>query len=298
MELPDPDTLRCFEAAATKPTFRAAAERVHLSPAAFSGRIRQLESLLDVTLFERTTRRVVLTAAGRRLLPHVRRALRELARCGEVARDEDARVPFTLVLGTRYELGMSWLVPAIADLRESRPERKLELYFADSPDLLRRVALGRLDAMISSARLVDAGLAYALLHEERYVLVASPDLLEARPLAGPEDAPRHVLLDIHRDLPLFRYFQDARSGQERWAFADSELLGTIGPVRHRVLEGAGVAVLPRYFVQPDLDAGRLREVFPDTEPERDWFRLVWREGHPLDDELRALAGELAERPLK
>jgi LysR family glycine cleavage system transcriptional activator len=295
--LPDLDSLRCFEAAATLLNFRAAAERVHLSPAAFSNRIQRLESELAAPLFERTTRRVALTDAGRRLLPQARVALAEAARCAAVVHDAHAVPPHTLVLGTRYELGMSWIVPALAELRRARPERRLELFFGDSADLLRRLAREQVDAMVSSVRLTDAGLTYARLHEERYCFVARPSLLDTSPLDSPRDAGRHCLLDIHGDLPLFRYFLDARPRAEAWEFGDTEFLGTIGAVRYRVLEGAGVAVLPRYFVEPDLKSGALTAVLPDFEPVTDAFRLVWRRGHPLEDSLRLLATELAARPL-
>jgi LysR family glycine cleavage system transcriptional activator len=296
--LPDLESLRCFDAAATLLNFRAAAERVHLSPAAFSTRIQRLESDLDAQLFERTTRRIALTDAGRRLVPQARAALAEARRCATVVHDSGSALPFTMVLGTRYELGLSWIVDALADLRAARPERRIDLFFGDSADLLRRLRRDQLDAMVSSVRLTDAGLTYARLHEERYCFVASPELIEREPMTRPEDAANHRLLDIHGDLPLFRYFLDARPRAESWVFRDTEFLGTIGAVRHRALESAGVAVIPRYFVAPDLAAGRLSALLPELEPVVDAFRLVWRRGHALDDELRALGAELSARPLK
>src|SRR5687768_3422716 len=129
MILPDLESLRCFEAAAVHLSFRVAAAQVALSPAAFSDRIRRLEEVLDTRLFERTTRRVVLTPAGRRLLPQARRCLEEARRCLDAVREDGTRTPFEIVLGTRYELGLSWLVPALDGLRDARPERTVHLYF-------------------------------------------------------------------------------------------------------------------------------------------------------------------------
>src|SRR3954469_3932106 len=71
----DFDSLRCFDAAATTLNFRAAADRIHLSPAAFSDRIRRLEEELGATLFVRTTRHVVVSDAGQRLLPLAREVI-------------------------------------------------------------------------------------------------------------------------------------------------------------------------------------------------------------------------------
>lgn len=294
--LPDLESIRCFEAAASQPSFRAAAAQVGLSPAAFSDRIRRLEETLAVRLFERSTRHVALTDAGRKLLPQARRALAEVRRCAAVVR-EDRAPPFELVVGTRYELGLSWLVPALGDLAAARPERTLHLYFGDGPDLVERLVEGRLDCFVASIRLTRADLDYALLHAERYVLVGAPALLAERPLEGPSQAAAHVLLDTHRDLPLFRYFLDARPPAEVWGFGGREVLGTIGAVRHRALAGAGVGVLPEYFVRDDLAAGRLAALAPPEGLQADHFRLVWRRGHVLADELRALADALRVRPL-
>lgn len=295
--LPDLESLRCFEAAAAHRNFRIAAESVALSPAAFSDRIRRLEEVLGARLFERSTRRVALTPAGERLLPQARRCLEEARRCA-LAVSGRAAPPFALTIGTRYELGMSWLVPALAELRAARPERTLHLYFGDGTDLIDRTLRGRLDACVASLRLTRADLEYAPLHEERYAFVAAPCLLSARPLARPEAARDHVLLDVHADLPLFRYFLDARPGHEVWAFGGREYLGTVAAIRHRLLEGAGVAVLPRYFVAADLAAGTLVEPHPDAALQSDAFRLVWRHDHPLADELRALGDALRQRPLR
>jgi len=197
-----------------------------------------------------------------------------------------------LTIGTRYELGMSWLVPALAPLKKAHPERKVHLFFGDSADLLDRLGRGIVDCVVTSARLTAPGLGYALLHNERYCFVGAPRLLQKTPLHAPDDAAAHTLIDAHRDLPLFRYFLDARPAEESWTFGDLSYLGTIGAVRHRVLEGAGVAVLPHYFIERDLARERLVEVMPRAELQEDFFRLVWRDDHALADELAALAAEL------
>ncbi|MFZ5468400.1 MAG: LysR substrate-binding domain-containing protein [Myxococcota bacterium] len=289
------ESLRCFEAAAAQLNFRAAAAAVALSPAAFGERIKRLEEQVGAALFERTTRRVALTAAGERLLPQAQRALEEARRCLGAA--TEAPVPFELTVGTRFELGLSWLTPALGRLRTARPERRLHLAFGDSPVLLEGIRRGTMDCAVSSVRLTGGDFRYELLHEERYALVASARLLAGTPLRRFGDAPAHRLLDLHADLPLFRYLLDARPATERWEFSEVEYLGTIGAVRYRVLEGAGVAVLPRYFVRADLAAKRLVEPFR-AKLQPDHFRLIWRAGNPRERELRALAAELRTLPLQ
>lgn len=288
------DDLRAYDLLAQTLSFRAAAARAHLSPPAFSDRVARLEDTLGVRLFERTTRTVRLTAAGARLLPHARRVLAAHEVFVRAASEQVAA--FELVIGTRFELGLSWLTPALDTLRAAHPERTIHLHVGDGPDLLEALRKGRIDAMVTSLRLDPTELVSVPLHPEAYVFVGAPELLAATPLGGPTDAPAHTLCDTAASLPLFRYFID-RVGGAVWPFARRELLGGIGAVRFRVLRGAGVAVLPRYFVDADLQAGRLVEILPETPPLADSFRLAWRHGHVRGDELVALAEELCAIPL-
>jgi LysR family transcriptional regulator, glycine cleavage system transcriptional activator len=293
----DLESLRCFVHAAAQLSFRVAAKACALSPAAFGDRIRRLEEELRAPLFERTTRKIALTAAGERLLPQARRCLDEAERC-RAAVSSDERAPYELLLGTRFELGLSWVVPALGQLEQRHPERRLHLYFGDTPDLLPRVLRGELSCMITSARLTTPGLSFVRLHEEQYVVVAQAGLIKRRPFVTAADARQHVLLDVHSDLPLFRYFLDARSAREVWQFGAVRHLGAIAAVRARALEGAGIAVLPHYFVRQDLERKRLVRLMSKTKLPSDWFRLVWRSGHAREVELRQIAAELCELPLR
>jgi DNA-binding transcriptional LysR family regulator len=288
----DLDDLRCFVAAASAPSFRAAARQVALSPAAFSTRIQRLEEHLGSQLFHRTTRTMRLSAAGERLLPHARRSLADIDALQQVVHADAGPTPFSLTIGTRYELGLSWLCPALTPLQASRPERTLHLYMGDSPDLLTRLERGDIDCIVSSARLTLPRLEYAALHEEHYVFVGRQGHVQS-----PEDVEGLTLVDVSADLPLFRYFLDAAPDARPWPFARHSYMGGIGAIRLRVLEGAGVAVLPEYFIRRDLQSGRLVDLTPGHPLKTDSFRLIWRAGHPLTHELEALADVLRSRPL-
>ena len=290
----DLDDLRCFLAAADAPTFRAASRRVALSPAAFSDRLRRLEEDLGCTLFHRTSRSRRLSEAGRRLVPHARAVVAEADRCGSVARGEGAPLPYELTLGTRYELGLSWLAPMLAPLAEARPERTVHLYMGDTPDLLARVETGDIDAVVFSARLTSPRLVYANLHPEHYVFVGAA----GTDFSGQQAAADHLLIDVSPDLPLFRYLLDAVPGGGPWDFAGHRYMGGIGGVRFLVRQRAGVGVLPEYFVREDLREGRLVRLLPEQPLLVDSFRLVWRAAHPWQDRLAALADELRAHPLR
>jgi LysR family transcriptional regulator, glycine cleavage system transcriptional activator len=294
----DLDCLRCFDAVGTALSFRAAAERLAVSPSVVSFRIRQLEDEVGEKLLHRSTRFVQLTPAGERLLPHAHKLLEANSQCRQVARGLPEHAPIELLVGTRFELGLSWLVPALPRLEAASPWRTLHLHFGDGPDLLARLRQGRIDCALTSSRIAEGSLDFRVLHTERYVFAGSTRLVNERPLRNPADARRHTLIDIDDNLPLCRYFLDQAGGSADWKFARVEHLGTVGAVRLRVLQGRGIAVLPLHSVANDLKRGRLRQLMPRVALQSEGFRLLWLRRHPQAHSIAALAAELTQIPMR
>lgn len=120
---PDLRLLRCFAAIADTGSVTRAAERLHLSQPTVSGQIRELEQALGFALFHRTSRSVVLTPQGGRLLPHVQAVLAQTER---VRREvEDIRVEDT----RQFRLGAAMYSMDIAERLEL-----LDAYAEAAPD--------------------------------------------------------------------------------------------------------------------------------------------------------------------
>jgi LysR family transcriptional regulator, glycine cleavage system transcriptional activator len=296
--LPSLDALRCFVEAARLLNFRAAARVVGLTPAALGQRIRQLEEQFDQQLFFRTTRKVVLTEEGIALLPHARQALAAALDCARAARGELGPPAQELVIGTRHELGLSWLVPMFPQLRARHPGLTLHAYFGSGPDLVLRVRSLQIDCAVTSTRLTDPKLDACKLHPEPYVFVGLASMLARAPLSRAAHAAEHVLIDATDDMPLFRYWRDAPGGLDSLAFRAVLRMGTIAAIRDLVLRGEGVAVLPEYFVAKDLARGKLVQVFPRVTPLADHFRLVFRADDPRRSLYEAMALTMAGIPLR
>jgi DNA-binding transcriptional LysR family regulator len=297
VNLPSVDSLRCFCAAAKFLNFRAASRAVALTPAAFGQRIKQLEDQLGAQLFVRTTRSVRLSAAGLSLLPVAQQALSRIEDCTRAVSPAGGLPPMELVMGTRHELGLSWLLPQIDRLKELHPAIEIHLYFGSGPDLVNRVRMMQIDCAITSTRLADPKLDALRLHREDYVFVGAPSLLDENPLAKAEDAARHALIEIDDNLSLFAYWRDSPKGMPL-TFAKLARFGTIEAIRQRILAGAGVGVVPKYLVQNDLDDKRLRILFPKVVPLHDWFRLVVRSDDARRSLFEALAESLSSFPLR
>ncbi|MER5785183.1 LysR family transcriptional regulator [Streptomyces mobaraensis] len=164
--------LEYFLAVAEELHFGRAAERLHIVQSAVSQQVRRLERELGMPLFDRTTRAVGLTEAGRRLLPHAREVLaaRERARAAvDELRTEHAA---TLRLGTSSGLGAR--LEAILDgFARLAPSAQLELVTAATDDRLRRVRSGELDATLLRGDRPVPGLELLPLWEDD-VMVALP----------------------------------------------------------------------------------------------------------------------------
>ncbi len=298
LQLPSIESLRCFAAAARLLNFRAAARAVALTPAALGQRIQRLEDELDVRLFQRTTRSVTLTEGGLALLPVAERCLTAARDCVRAARGETGPPPMELTIGTRQELGMSWIVPQLDGLAQRFPMIDFNLYFGSGPDLILRVRSLEIDCAVTSSRFTDPKLDAVRLHREDYVFVGATSLLKARPFSCEEHAADHTLLDVGAGLPLFRYLRDAMGGGDRLHFRRIMRLGGTEAIRARVLAGAGVAVLPRYLVKKDLAARSMRRILPAIEPLHDWFRLIFRADDARRSVYESLAATMIEAPLR
>ena len=297
--LPSIESLRCFTAAAKLLNFRAASRSVALTPAAFGQRIKQLEEQLGAPLFHRTTRSVRLTESGFALLPAAERCLLAAADCVRTgASGSKSLAPMDVTIGTRHELGLSWILPQLDALTKTQPWLRLHLYFGSGADILMRVRSMEIECAVTSSRLVDPKLDSLRLHREDYVFVGAAALLAKTPLDRPKHAEQHTLLDTDVSLSLFRYFRDAPGGGDQLRFGSVVRLGTIEAIRARAIAHAGVAVLPAYLVKKDLAAGRLVKILPAVPLLSDWFRLIFRVDDPRRSIYEQLAKQLGAAPLK
>ncbi|WP_345539029.1 LysR family transcriptional regulator [Variovorax defluvii] len=137
--------MRAFLHVARIGNFTRAAEQAHMTQAGLSTLVREMERQLGTRLFDRTTRMVVLTAAGRRLLPVVERVLGELDDVtGRLsAEGEEARQTLRIAA---TPLVSSHLLPQVfAGFRQSHPRIQLRLFDADLREVETLVAAGEAD---------------------------------------------------------------------------------------------------------------------------------------------------------
>lgn len=277
--------LRYLLAIAEHRHFGRAAEACHVSQPTLSGQIRKLEEYLGVTLFERTTKSVVPTGIGERVLALAAQAVEHADAIEAVARTARDPLVGPLKLGVIPTLG-PYLMPLVfGPLKQAHPELMLELWEDVTDSLLDRLRTHRLDAALIATDPDDGDLIGRELFTEPF-LAALP---ARHPLAGKarldeaDLAPDLlVLADGHclRDQTLAACGRtDPQSGAFRAAGLETLV--------NMVAAGFGTTLIP------GLAAGAMQGkpivLRPLTGPTARTVRLVGRAGYPRAAALDAVA---------
>ena len=120
MKLPPLENLRIFEAVARLRGFSAAAESLALSHSAVSRRVSELEARLGVQLLQRSSRRVVLTPAGKIMFEAAQDALKRIQEA--VAEIRQPMLQRPLLVSCERSLAMRWLIPRLSGFQDANPE--------------------------------------------------------------------------------------------------------------------------------------------------------------------------------
>jgi DNA-binding transcriptional LysR family regulator len=163
------DWLRAFVAAVDGGSLAAACRVVHRSPAALSMQVKKLEDAAGVPLLLRDARRLALTAAGERLLPHARAVLQAHA----AAQAAVAVSPMAghVMFGFPEDYAAQHLGPALKRFSQSHPGIEVEMICAQSTALIPAVERGELDLALVTQDKASRG---HKLFDETYVWIGAP----------------------------------------------------------------------------------------------------------------------------
>lgn len=162
--------LRYFLAVAEDLSFRGAAERLHLAQPALSAQIKSLEDELGVKLFERTTRSVTLTNAGRVMLDEARNVMNAATRAENRARHADQGLAGTLRIGIIAPSANAWLAGIMGKFRRENPGVQLSFFDLPSIEQLNRLREHELDVGLLRPPVGLPQLDYQLVEQSEQVL--------------------------------------------------------------------------------------------------------------------------------
>ena len=271
----DWDKLRVFHAAAEAGSFTHAGESLGLSQSAVSRQVSALEADLQVPLFHRHARGLILTEQGETLYRTVRDVVMKLDATRSRLSDSRERPRGELRVTTTVGIGTNWLTPRLGDFLELYPDIKLTVLLSDDElDLSMREA----DVAIRVREPVQADLIRRRLFTMHFHAYASPSYLkrfgEPKTLAD---------LDNHRILTYGSRAQNYLGNINSLHFAGRDpkdprpstlTVNNISALRRAVENGVGIAVLPDYLALSDTGLVR---ILPQADmPENECY-LVFAE---------------------
>src|SRR5205085_9917568 len=250
--------LRALQAIAETHTFTAAAERVHVTQAAISMQIRQLELEVGVPVFVRTPRRCVLTHAGELLLERAQRILREHDAALEELAELSGATRGRMRLGSASVMFSSDPLPTLLhELHERHPQAEVTVVSGTSEALVKQILAGELDLAFVSLPVEARGVQTELLLEDELIAIASPQhphaqqgVISAFALAG------EPLILGERGGNTRRLIDQffAEAGLHPKVIME---LSRVASIKRMVAAGLGVGIVPVQSAVEEIKDGRL-----------------------------------------
>lgn len=266
---PPLEFIEAFVAAARTGSFRAAADKLALSPSAFSRRIRNLEEFLRVPLFDRSQSTARLTSAGQHYLQTIEPAMDALFRATLDFRGEQ---PGVLRIRAPHSFAISWLLQRTATFMALNPDIEIEVTIGRGLDELRA---GEVDAVIAIGPNEPHSFPQDRLLELEAVVVAAPTLLRGRaPPRHPRELAGHHILCEEQTPRLWLTWLSAAGldASGPWSFTCYE---TLLMMYEAAATGLGITLGLPLFMEKYFDDGRLQACFPLRQRIDYWYSLIY-----------------------
>ena len=249
----DWDKLRVFHAVAEAGSFTHAGDTLNLSQSAVSRQISALEEALQVPLFHRHARGLILTEQGEALNRTVREVFAKLAMTEALLTESKEKPAGRLKVTTTVGFGSSWLAPRLQGFLESYPDITMSLLLDDNDlDLAMREA----DVAIRMHPPKQPDLVQRHLLAIHWVVCASPEYLKKHGVPQrPEDLDAHKLIlfgDYHPPVQDINWLADAGRRPNNPRRALLEVNSTQAMVL-AIRSGLGIGALPDYLIAENQD---------------------------------------------
>ncbi|WP_256383142.1 LysR substrate-binding domain-containing protein [Photobacterium toruni] len=278
-----------FVAVAETESFTAASKRLGISTAQVSRQVSALENRLNTKLFYRTTRKVSLTEEGNVYYQHCRQVLDGL---------EDAERAISNLRGTPQGLikltapvtyGEKYIMPLVNDFMLQYPEVEVTIDMTN-----RQVDLveGSFDLAIRLGRLTSSSMMAKRLTSRTMYVCASPEYLQKFGIP-------HSLSELRQHNCLignYDHWRFQESGKEKSIRVNGTLNCNSGyGLRDAVIKGIGLAQLPDYYIDKDLESGAIVPVLTNYQEPDEGIWALYPHNRHLSPKVRMLVDYLAEQ---
>jgi DNA-binding transcriptional LysR family regulator len=256
--------LQLFVEVMRQSSFAAVARDRNLDPSSVSRAIASLEAELGIRLFQRTTRQLSPTEAGMTYFERIEPLVEEIQQATDIATDVSGHPKGTLRVTASVSFGLKCIVPLLPEFERLYPDLTIDLLLTDTVvDLLAE----RIDVAIRLGLLADSTLIAQQLMRTHYSVCASPEYLKKfDQIQHPQDLEHHNCLLF--PLAGFRsrwIFKDRTGELSEITVTGRTVISSAIALQHCAIAGMGLALLPNWLIEADLQAGALINVFPDND---------------------------------
>ncbi len=260
----DISVLETFIEVMRQGSFAAVARERNIDPSSVSRSISGLEKELGVRLFQRTTRQLSPTEAGMTYFCRLEPLIEEMQKAVDLVKEVSGKPKGTLRITASVAFGLKCIVPLLAEFSKLYPDLCVDLSLTDyRVDLLAE----RIDLAIRLGPLKDSTLIAQKLMSTSYLVCASPDYLKRwGKLNKPEDIVQHNCLLF--PLAGFRSRWISRNNQGKISeipVSGSTMISNAIALKQCAIMGMGLALLPHWLIEEDLEAKTLIDVLPSYD---------------------------------
>jgi LysR family glycine cleavage system transcriptional activator len=274
LRLPPLNSLRAFESSGRHLSFSKAAEELNVTPGAISQQIRTLEEFLDIKLFKRRNRIIVLTDAGQLCLPLISDGFASLSDAVQSVRKLSGDGPLTISSAPTFV--SKWLIPRLCKFHDLYPDIDVRI---DASTRLVDFVYDDIDVGIRFGTGEFPELESIFLYSFDLIPVCSPDLVN-------DGKGLRQLSDIRHQTLLHGEFDEFDPSWPDWTMwlATAGVEG-VDPshgiffnqnemMMEAALEGQGIALVSSVAADGDIKAGRLVQPFETRLPVRLSYHFV------------------------
>ena len=253
------DQLQIFKAVYHAGNFASVAKARNVAPSSISRSVSKLEASLSVRLFHRTTRSLSPTEEGELFFQRITPFLEEMDHFTDHVAKGKMTPSGRLRMTASVSFGQKAIAPLLASFQRLYPHVQLDLIFSDGQlDLIS----DRIDLALRHGKLEDSSLTARKLRNVEYFVVASPHYLKSGPAVNAiEDLKNHSLLSFdYREFRNIWLFQN-RMDRHEVPIQPSMTMTNAAAMLEAVKNDAGIALLPDWLVDSELEVGRLVRIF-------------------------------------
>jgi DNA-binding transcriptional LysR family regulator len=257
----DLDITRLFVKVAQNGSFSKAAQLLKVPKSTVSKAVSRLEKETGTKLLLRTTRSLTLTAAGRAYYDSCLGPIQSLEDAHKSLNGQDSILSGLVRITASEDIGLHIIAPCVGALIAKHQRLDFELHYTD--EVIDLVKDG-FDLAVRVGRLSQSNFKVKRAGEVRLILVAAPSYIKrAEKIKHPSDLTYHDCISLSNPELLYRWSLKSSKGSAQVPIRARASSNQMNSLLQTALAGGGVALVPNYICQPEINSGKLVHVLPE-----------------------------------